>query len=119
MVSSFLSLLIGMLAAFKFVALGTLVLSCIVIWVFLRMAFRALDVVSAKAFGRRRSCAERVQEVRARPACRYQQVRPVATLAPPPPRPQLAESTGRPRRPHSSSWPFWAVIGLVVAVILL
>src|SRR5262245_14456658 len=117
MVSLLLTLLVCTLVAFKFVALGALVLAGLGLWVVLRLGFRILDRVSALAFGRRPPPARVVWQ--ARPVeTRYREEKRPAAAPAVACHPQPVRSSRCGRR-SGASWSFWAVGLLVFAAVAL
>jgi hypothetical protein len=114
MLTWFICLLVATVTAFKFVAVGTILVALVAIWGLLKLGFRMLDMVSARAFGRRSSQRER-------PVFRYENppIRPAAQSAPVvQPAPVVLPPPPAPKR--SSSWSGWTWVGLgIVAVAVL
>jgi hypothetical protein len=111
MLAWFLTLLIATMLAFKFLALGALILMGVGVWALVRLLLRAGGVIS----GRRRPAEVDAISRPPRPVFRYDEVPPAPQPAAVIEAPKLSVSS---RRASSSSWVFWAVLGLVATLAL-
>jgi hypothetical protein len=117
MFSLFLSLLILLVVALKVMALGSLVLACLILYAFWRLMSYWLGFCRSTGSG----CQKGFTPVyykephRAEPVC-HRMERPRYAPPPPPPRPVRPVSP-RPTRSSSPSWLLWGAALLVVGLV--